>query len=98
MRFSLWLPQPEEDPKLSSKLSIKNKIKPKTDLMLYNANLDKSLSQRTSVAELRAELERWEELQRAKKRDRDMEVGKDLIGYQVCTRFRFTVVFFYSQN
>ena len=66
--------------------------------MLYNANLDKSLSQRTSVAELRAELERWEELQRAKKRDRDMEVGKDLIGYQVCTRFRFTVVFFYSQN
>ena len=63
--------------------------------MIYNANLDKSLSQRTSVAELRAELKRWEELQRvnAKKRDRDMEVGEDLIGYQVCTRFRFTVVF-----
>jgi hypothetical protein len=66
--------------------------------MIYNANLDKSLSQRTSVAELRAELKRWEELQRvnAKKRDRDMEVGEDLIGYQVRTRFRFTVVFFYS--
>ena len=56
--------------------------------MIYNANLDKSLSQRTSIAELRAELKRWEELQRvnAKKRDRDIEVGEDLIGYQVCTR------------
>ena len=59
--------------------------------MTYNANLDKSLLQRKPLAELRAELKRWEELHRvnAKKRERDSEVGvgDDAVGYQVCMRF-----------
>jgi len=55
--------------------------------MTYNANLDKSLAQRKSPAELRAELRRWEELQtaNAKKRERERgTVGEDAVRYQVC--------------
>ena len=57
--------------------------------MTYNANLDKSSAQRKSLAELRAELKRWEELQKvgAKKREREREsgevVGEDVVRYQV---------------
>ena len=65
-------------------------------VMTYNANLDKSASHQKSLAELRAELRRWEELQRlntAKKRERENAsgdggaVGEDAVKYQVCTVF-----------
>jgi E3 ubiquitin-protein ligase RAD18 len=51
--------------------------------MTYNANLDKSLAQRKSPAELRAELKRWEELQEANAKKREC-VGEDVVRYQVC--------------
>lgn len=57
--------------------------------MIYNANLDKSLAQRKSPAELRAELRRWEELQKAnamkrERRESGEAVGEDVVRYQVC--------------
>lgn len=57
--------------------------------MMYNANLDKSHSQRKSLAELRADLKNREEQLRtsAKSREKGREkewVGEDVIGYQVC--------------
>ncbi|KIM87497.1 hypothetical protein PILCRDRAFT_815020 [Piloderma croceum F 1598] len=64
-------------------------------VMTYNANLDKSLAQRKSPAELRAELRRWEELQKAnaKRREREREsgeaVGEDVVRYQKANKTEF---------
>jgi E3 ubiquitin-protein ligase RAD18 len=64
--------------------------------MIFNANLDKSPSQRESLTELRAELKGWEELQRAnaKKRQSGGRVGEDVVGYQVCKHFLNYLVLF----
>jgi hypothetical protein len=53
--------------------------------MIYNANLDKSIAQRRSLTELRGELKKWEEVQKAdvKKREKERVVGDDAARYQV---------------
>lgn len=56
--------------------------------MIYNANLDKSQAQRRTIAELRADLKKWDEQQKAnaKKREKEREKGPDdVVTHQVKT-------------
>ena len=49
---------------------------------MYNANLDRSPTQRTDTRELRAELKKWEEQKRTKK-----HIVTDMDEYQVKSTF-----------
>lgn len=63
-------------------------------VMAYNANLDKSVSQRKSVPELRADLKKWEDQRRTNAKRKEKEgVGEDVIGYQVCSLSVFLLCF-----
>jgi E3 ubiquitin-protein ligase RAD18 len=54
-------------------------------VMIYNANLDKSESQRKTIQELRSDLKKWEEDRKTKK-----NIVGDVDAYQVCPLYVYT--------
>lgn len=67
-------------------------------MVLYNANLDRSLNNRKTTVELKKDLKRWEEERPKKKK----LVVNDVLGYQVHTSHLYyllrTIDFIVSDN